>query len=115
MDFLRRNFAAPMADGDYAVPSLANPVSVDPVFMGARSDFLENSKAGQVVDAFGNYWSGIWDIMTGNTEVEPEHATSEAAAKASTSGAAPGSGDMGYLLFFGLAIGALYFFRKGGF
>jgi hypothetical protein len=116
MDLLRRNFAAPMADGSYAIPSLANPVNVDPSLTRYRSDFWgSDSKVGQVAGAFGDYWGGIWDIMTGNNEVAPANVSQEQAALESQSGTAPGSGDITYMLIFGAAIAGILFFKKGGF
>jgi hypothetical protein len=104
-----------MADGAYAVPSLANPVSIDPAFNDARSDFMEDTKIGKVGGAFVDYWGGIWDIMTGNDEIEKQDlVTGEKTTLQAQSGAAPGSGDFTYFLMFAGALAALFYMKKGG-
>lgn len=109
-----REFAAPMADGGYAIPSLANPVVIDPAFTTGRQDFWgENTRVGDAIGAVGDYWGAVWDIMTGNAAAPSEKLTDEEKAIESSSGAAPGSGGYTYFIMFAVAVGALYFMRKG--
>lgn len=107
----RRQFAGDLSPGDYAVPNLANPVSIDPDAAPYRSDFLDSGgKVAQVGNAFKDYWGGIWDIMTGNTDAPAENFTQEEKAQLNVDA----GGDTTYFLMFAVAIGALYFLRKGG-
>jgi hypothetical protein len=107
---MRRRLAAslPVA-GDFAVPSLANPVFVDPNF----ADFRENDSAvKRAGGAFVDYWSAIWDIMTGNND--PETETENLTEEQKIAVQQQSSGDNGLLIVFVVFIGALYFLKKRG-
>ena len=115
MSFLllnRRDFAGDLATGDFAIPSLANPVQVDPDVASMRSDFWGGSgKVAQVGGAFVDYWGGIWDIMTGKESTEAENFTTEEKAQIDVD--AGGNHSMPYFLMLVVSIGAIYYLQRG--
>jgi hypothetical protein len=113
MSFLllnRRDFAGDLATGDFAIPSLANPVQVNPDVAPLRSDFT-GGKVAQVGGAFVDYWGGIWDIMTGKESTEAENFTSEEKAQIDVD--AGGNNSMPYFLMLVVSIGTIYYLQRG--